>query len=243
MSEQSKNIRCAKWETCQQQCASGAKSPFPAYNRIYAPLCFVEQPTYPACLECGHSDRPVCCIPVEQPAPEPPALLDLEEITERNLDRSEWGTAKRDVSNLVAEILNLCAEGNVLKAALAETHDDLDLCQGEVERLRKEQSADGAERGLMLLALMAELEQVCQQRDELYVKLAKLTGLAVARWLAEIADTPLPDHQYRCSVAEVCTEMDCPLMKAHEPGTHANCGMLHFCGWVFEDVRCVEVTK
>lgn len=65
----------------------------PACVPSVEPLADVEQADYPACSECGRSDRPVCCIPVEQLASEPSAMA--------------------------REILNLRAERDVLKAELA----------------------------------------------------------------------------------------------------------------------------
>lgn len=71
---------------------------------------------YPACPHCGHTDRPVCCVPVEQPAPEQPAHLglDVDRIV-ANYSNPTMRIVKADITALAAEIKRLRGERDELK--------------------------------------------------------------------------------------------------------------------------------
>lgn len=283
MSKQSKHIRCTKWETCRQQCASGAKLPFPAYNRIYAPLCFVEQPAkspapplqlaqqracdviasfgqYPVCPECGHTDRPVCCIPVEQLAPAPPAPLAMarEILNLRNARDVLYG----QICTLRELWLRGCRERDVLKAALQETHNDLDLCQAEVGHARKML----IKRHTQLATIRdqhrqwrrdfrrdndAEIEALVTERDELRRRW-HFTGKLCQQLRRERKQFKIERDELKraaitlkrqCSAASECTAIECKLAHEHNRNSHANCGAVHYCHYCEdEEVWCAEVT-
>lgn len=232
----------------------------------------VEQGPYRVCTLCVRTDRPACCIPVEQPAPEPPAPVDLDAIRECNakaapdvmtvmkmcdeIERlrkanSYQGGYIAGLEHLRDETVPALERDNtVLRTMLREAQDPSIAAQEEIERLRgmlvkrfRQLQASRERLRQQRHEMYDEVEQLEQDRNDLRAKLAELNALAIARWLTEIADEPLPDYHTtstQCSAARTCVA-DCKLMKAHEHGTHVNCGVLHFCVWVREDVRCAGV--
>lgn len=185
---------CARGPMCPACVPVDEAPPFHGvYPRIVKPLADVEQASYPACPECGRSDRPVCCVPVEQLAPEPPAPvgLDVDRIV-ANYSNPTMRIVKADITALAAEIEQLRKansyqggyiaglehlrdetvpslerDNTVLRTMLREAQDPSIAAQEEIERLRE-----------MLVKRFGELrasqERLRRQRCEMHDEIERL---------------------------------------------------------------------